>query len=123
MGEIKTEKEKWMEKKQGYFKNVLLKGKEIGEDGTVFQKVRFPSGLKIGPHYHKKQTEIFYVTKGNAILEIAGEKFKANTGKAFIVKPGDFHLIDNTNGKEDFEMIIFKINEPRENDFFEKRGD
>lgn len=117
---IDESRKEWEKKKQGYYKKVLLKGKDIGAEGAIFQIVRFPKGLKIGPHYHKKQTEIFYVSKGNALLEINGKKYSAKIGSSFLIKPNDLHAIDNSKGKEDFEMAIFKVNEPEENDFFEQ---
>ena len=115
---IDESKKPWEKKSQGYYKKVLLKGKEIGAEGAVFQKVRFPKGVKIGAHFHRKQTEIFYVSKGSAVIEINGKKYKAEIGKSFIIKPNDQHAIDNSKGGEDFEMAIFKVNEPEENDFF-----
>lgn len=107
-------------KENCYYKKVLLKGGEIGAGGAILQKVRFPKGLKINPHFHRKQTEIFYVSGGSAVIEINGRKYKADERKMFIVRPDDLHSIDNSKGKEDFEIVVFKVNEPEdENDFFE----
>ncbi len=115
------ENKEWVKKDQGYCKKILLNEKEIGEEGTAYLRVRFPAGLKIGPHYHKKQTEILYVTKGNAVLTVNKKDYSAEPGKSFIFRHKDLHLIDNSKSQEEFEVIIFKVNEPRENDFFEAK--
>ena len=56
---------------------------------------------------------------GTAVLTVNKKDYSAEPGKSFIFRPNDLHLIDNSKSQEEFEVIIFKVNEPKENDFFE----
>lgn len=115
----KEEKKEWLIKEQGYRKKILLDEKGIGVNGAVFQIVEFPVGVKIKPHFHKKQTEVFYVLEGEAMLCIGGECTKAKPGMTFLCKPGEKHSVEN-EGNNAFRMIVVKWNEPKELDYFEE---
>ena len=42
-------------------------------------------------HYHKKMTEIYYVLKGEGILELDHDKIKLKQGISVMIKPGCRH--------------------------------
>ena len=42
-------------------------------------------------HYHKKMTEIYYVLKGEGILELDHHKIKLKQGISVMIKPGCQH--------------------------------
>jgi quercetin dioxygenase-like cupin family protein len=92
----------------GYKKRILATPDELGP-GSLAQIVRIEPGNTVKPHHHGQTTEFFYILKGTATLTIAGEEHEAKPGDTYITKPGDMHSVKN-NGKEDFELIVFKSN-------------
>ncbi len=106
-------------KRFSYVKNSLFEAKDLRQPGTRFQIVKFGPGSKIGPHYHQKACEIFYVRSGNGILKINRKKFLLSPDEIFFIEPGDSHALEN-NGEEDLILLIFKTNEiPNEDIFWE----
>jgi mannose-6-phosphate isomerase-like protein (cupin superfamily) len=97
----------WIVKKD-YKKRVLAGEDELGK-GSLVQIVVIGPGNHVRPHYHGVQTEFFYILKGRAHLKIGSDEYDAKPGDTYITKPGDIHSVKN-NGKEDFELIVFKSN-------------
>ncbi|MDX1565322.1 MAG: cupin domain-containing protein, partial [Phycisphaeraceae bacterium] len=42
-------------------------------------------------HYHKKQTEIYYVLEGEGHIELDGRRFALRPGHSVLIKPGCRH--------------------------------
>jgi quercetin dioxygenase-like cupin family protein len=98
-----------------YSKRIIFSGKDLPEEGHLLQVVTIPPRTKQRLHAHRQQTEVFYVLEGEALIHIGGDDFLARRGDAFICSPGDEHSLWNQSD-EDFEIGVFKINKPREND-------
>lgn len=98
-----------------YSKTIIFSGDDFAEEGHLLQVVTVPPRTKQRLHLHRRQTEVFYVLEGHALLEIAGEEFAAVPGDAFICSPGDRHSLWNQSD-QDFRLIVFKINKPEEED-------
>lgn len=94
-------------KGRGYLKKALADGKALGEKGTRVQMVTVAPGDAVAPHYHKLQTELYYILKGEATLTFSGKRSKARPGDAFVCEPGDVHGIINGSSGE-FRFIVFK---------------
>jgi mannose-6-phosphate isomerase-like protein (cupin superfamily) len=95
----------WIEGK-GYKKRILARETELGRGNTV-QIVRIGPGQEVKPHYHKQQTELFYILGGEALLSIAEKEFKAGPGDVYLCRPTDVHAVKNS-GTEDFELLVVK---------------
>jgi mannose-6-phosphate isomerase-like protein (cupin superfamily) len=98
-----------------YSKTIIFSGDDFAKEGRVLQVVTVPPRTKQRLHLHKRQTEVFYVLEGHALIEIAGEEFDARSSDAFICSPGDRHSLWNQSD-QDFRLIVFKINKPEEED-------
>lgn len=99
-----------------YLKSVVFDEENLGQKGAKFQIVKFPSGSRIGPHYHKKIREVFFVKSGKGTFIFNGEASKAKEGDVFLCEPNDVHEVIN-NSTEEFVFLIFKTNE-MEGDIF-----
>jgi quercetin dioxygenase-like cupin family protein len=95
-------------KGEGYRKKILAGEDELGE-GNIVQVVEIGPRAKVKPHYHKVQTEFFYIMKGKAKLSIGGENFEAQEGEYYLCKPGDMHSVEN-DSEDVFEIMVFKTN-------------
>lgn len=102
---------KW-KKKYTYFKNIVFDEKDLNEKGAKFQIVKFKQNTSIGPHYHKKVHEIFYVRSGNGILKLNDKKFRCKPDDFFLCRPNDLHEFINDTSR-DFTILIFKTNEEK----------
>jgi quercetin dioxygenase-like cupin family protein len=76
-------------------------------DTSFVQIVEIPAGLNVGRHYHKRQTEVFYILQGSAVLGIGEEEYRANEGDIFLCKPGTVHWVNNVSDKA-FRVLVFK---------------
>ncbi len=98
------------EKRHCYLKNIVFGAEELNQEGTKFQIVRFASGSKLKPHYHKKVTEIFYVVKGEGVFIFNEQRYKVEPGSIFLCEPRDVHGMEN-DSTEELVFLIFKTNE------------
>lgn len=101
--------------KQDYSKRVIFSLGDFTEKGHLLQVVTIPPKTKQRIHHHFQQTEVFFILKGNATLNINGEDYMAGPGDAFICSPGDKHNLWNKSDKY-FELIVFKINMDEKSD-------
>lgn len=93
-----------------YKKNILFDAADLHQPGAKFQIVRFLPHTKIGPHYHKRVREIFYIQAGQGIIIFNGKHYSAKTNDIFLCEPKDIHEVIN-DSNEEFVMLIFKTNE------------
>lgn len=100
-----------------YLKNVPFNEEDLRCAGSKFQVVKFKPGSEIKPHFHRKTCEVFYIQNGSGLLIINGQEFSCNPGDFFLCEPGDSHAFKNDT-KEEFVILIFKTNEPKEPDIF-----
>jgi len=98
-----------------YAKTIIFSADDFEEEGHLLQTVTVPPDTKQRLHFHREQTEVFYVLEGQAVIELAGEEFLARPGDAFVCSPGDKHSLWNRSD-EDFRLVVFKINTPAEDD-------
>lgn len=96
---------------KNYSKRVIFNVNELPERGHILQVVTIPPKTKQQPHYHNKQTEIFYILEGECLIIINNQEFLAKPGDAFVCDPGDIHNLWNKSDEE-FKLAVFKINSP-----------
>lgn len=97
-----------------YSKWWLLTQEDFKFNGNLLQKVVIPANTKQRRHFHKIQTEVFYITKGLCTITVNGQDFEVAEGDSMICEPNDIHNLWNKSDK-DFELVVFKINYPKEN--------
>ena len=76
-------------------------------DGPNVQVVEVKPNAAIGTHYHHRQTEVFYIQSGCAVLGISDQEWDACTGDIFLCQPPNRHWIENCSD-DPFRMLIFK---------------
>ena len=99
--------------KKDYRKRILFSLKDFDETGHLLQVVTIPARTRQRMHFHQKQTEVFYILDGEAILTINAVDIPARPGDAFLCSPGDIHSVWNKTERE-FKLVVFKINLPEE---------
>ncbi len=72
---------------------------------SSFGLCRLRPGEVLTPHEHRVMEEIFYVLKGQLMVEIEGEKTLIEEGQMFCIEPGEFHIVSNP-GEDYNEYII-----------------
>lgn len=95
------------EQGQGYFKRKLLGDEALPLLVDMVQENRFKKGEAVLPHYHKVQTEIFYVLSRGAII-INGATIKAERSDIIVCEPGEVHSIPTV--EEEFGFLVLKVN-------------
>ncbi|KXB08689.1 hypothetical protein AKJ56_00565 [candidate division MSBL1 archaeon SCGC-AAA382N08] len=98
----------WIER-EDYRKKILYDEEDLNSRGVLVQLVEVESGNKVGPHYHKNQTEVYNIQRGNAILGIDDMDFKAEKGDTLICEPGQVHYVIN-DSSEKFRLLVIKTN-------------
>ena len=75
---------------------------------TNFSTAIFKPGQETTVHHHEDMYEVFFVSKGEGIININGEDYKLDSGACFVIEPKDDHLLKNT-GEEDLHLIYFGV--------------
>lgn len=80
---------------------------ELGADHSL-ARIRIPSGKSSNLHFHKISKETYFIIKGEARMQVNGEKIRLVPGQACYLAPGDVHKIQN-QGKEDLEFLAYCV--------------
>ena len=64
--------------------------------------------FQIPVHWHD-EFEIIYVRSGFLTVSIAGESYIGKTGEAFVVSPGNLHLMGSQSGTVDYYTFLFPL--------------
>ena len=64
--------------------------------------------FQIPVHWHD-EFEIIYVRSGFLTVSISGESYIGKTGEAFVVSPGNLHLMGSQNGTVDYYTFLFPL--------------
>jgi quercetin dioxygenase-like cupin family protein len=95
----------------------VAKGFDIG-DGCFIQLVEIKPKSKVEKHYHKKQTEVFVILRGEARLGIGEEVYDAKAGDVFLCEPEKRHWVENEKDGT-FLILVFKYNWAEDDIFWE----
>ena len=106
----------WIEGR-GYRKKVLYTEDDLGQENTKVQFVEIDGGNEVGPHYHKVQTEVYNVQKGQAVLGIGEKEYLATEGDVLICKPEEIHSAKNETS-ETFRLLVFKTNYEKDDTYW-----
>ena len=64
--------------------------------------------FQIPVHWHD-EFEIIYVRSGFLTVSISGESYIGKTGEAFVVSPGNLHLMASQSGTVDYYTFLFPL--------------
>lgn len=92
-----------------YSKEIIFGLNDFKEKGHLLQIVTIPANTKQRLHSHKIQTEVYFILKGETVINITGKDYLSKPGDSFIVDPGEQHFLWNKTDKS-FKLIVFKIN-------------
>jgi len=98
-----------------YSKDILLSLDDFKDKKHLLQVVTIPPRTKQRLHFHKTQTEVYYVLEGEAIISINGEEVVARPEDVFVCEAREKHFVWNKMNN-DFKLIVFKIDYPKEDD-------
>ena len=76
---------------------------ELNNKGRLFANITLKPGCSIGYHVHEKDSELFYIMKGEALYNDNGVEGTVSAGDVTICPAGAGHSIAN-NGEEDVEI-------------------
>ena len=76
---------------------------ELNEKGRLFANITLKPGCSIGYHVHEKDSELFYLMKGEAVYNDNGVVSTLHAGDVTLCPAGTGHAIAN-NGREDVEI-------------------
>jgi len=76
---------------------------ELNDKGRLFAKITLKPGCGIGYHVHEKDSELFYLIKGEVVYSDNGEECVLHAGDVMVCPAGTGHSVAN-NGEEDAEL-------------------
>lgn len=76
---------------------------ELNDKGRLFANITLKPGCSIGYHVHEKDSELFYLMRGEALYNDNGTEYLVSAGDVMVCPAGTGHAIAN-NGKEDVEI-------------------
>lgn len=84
--------------------NFIEGPEELCNKGRMFSRITLKSGCSIGFHVHEKDSELFYILKGEAEYNDNGETVTVSEGDVTICPAGTGHGIENKSD-ETVEII------------------
>ncbi len=72
---------------------------ELYDKGRLFANITLKPGCSIGYHVHEKDSELFYIMKGEALYNDNGAECTVNAGDVTICPAGAGHAIANNGGE------------------------
>ena len=84
--------------------NFIVGPEELCNKGRMFSRITLKSGCSIGFHIHEKDSELFYILKGEAEYNDNGEIRTVKAGDLTICPEGEGHGITN-NSDEVLEFV------------------
>ena len=72
---------------------------ELNNKGRLFAKITLNPGCGIGFHMHEKESELFYVMKGEALYNDNGTEYTVHAGDVMLCPAGSGHAITNNGGE------------------------
>lgn len=97
-------------KGKAYVHHIISKEELLGH-GRLYAKVTLPPGSSVGWHQHLKETEPYYILKGEAdFIDNDKSVTKVGPGDCCIIEVGQYHSIEN-NSDEDVEFMALIYNE------------
>jgi quercetin dioxygenase-like cupin family protein len=94
------------EEGQGYRKRRIAMDGALPRQVDLLQEVRFRKGDTVPPHYHRTQTEMFFVLASGSIT-IDGIRVDAAPGDVIVCEPGEVHGMPLV--EEDFAFLVLKV--------------
>ena len=89
----------------------ILQKEELMGHGRMYAKVVLPPGSSVGWHQHLKETEPYYILKGEAdFIDNDKSVTKVGPGDCCIIEVGQYHSIEN-NSDSDVEFMALIYNE------------
>ena len=75
---------------------------------STYQIENAGRSFQIPVHWHD-EFEIIYVRSGFLTVSISGESYIGKTGEAFVVSPGNLHLMGSQSGTVDYYTFLFPL--------------
>ena len=75
--------------------NFIEGPEDLCNKGRMFSRLTLKSGCSIGFHVHEKDSELFYILRGEAEYNDNGEKVMVSEGDVTICPAGTGHGIEN----------------------------
>lgn len=85
-----------------------LPNKDTGEvcfDINCYCRAIILPGVATEPTVHQNEVELYFVSNGEGVVEVGGEKKEVKDGSSFVIPPGVEHRITNI-GVQDLEFIM-----------------
>jgi len=98
-----------------YKKEIIFSPSDFVRPEFLLQILTIPPNTKQRLHFHKKQTEVYFVLEGKALVYVDKREFTAYPGDAFMSGPHEMHYLWNQSNKE-FKLAVFKFDIPKEED-------
>lgn len=93
-----------------YVHHIISKEEMLGH-GRLYARVVLPPGSSVGWHQHVRDTEPYYILKGEAdFIDHDKTVTKVGPGDCCIIQVGQFHSLEN-NSDSDVEFMALIYNE------------
>jgi len=76
----------------------------IWNEGYCGKLLVLNRGFQCSLHYHEKKDEVFYILRGEVLMEINGEREILKPGDAVHIKPHDLHRFTGLTGSQIIEF-------------------
>ena len=91
--------------------NHIISREDLMGHGRMYAKVVLPPGSSVGWHQHLKETEPYFILKGEAdFIDNDKSVTKVGPGDCCVIEVGQYHSIEN-NSDSDVEFMALIYNE------------
>ncbi len=83
-------------------------GEDLGSPVRMYSRLILNPGCSIGWHVHQNEEEIFYILRGNALLNDNGSEVHAVPGDSIVTRSGEGHSVA-CEGSDTLEILAVII--------------
>jgi len=102
-----------------YESRMILDNTVAGEPTVQINEGTLKGGCRTSGGEHK-DTEIYYIVKGEAILTLGDDKHDVRQGSLAVIPGGVFHALENKSASEDLVILTFWM-DAAQNDMYALR--
>lgn len=88
----------------------LATAEDLYNHGRLFAQISIEPGHSIGFHDHQRESELFYVIKGEGVYNDNGKEVTVGVGDVCICPSGESHCIEN-KGSELLQLVALIVME------------
>jgi mannose-6-phosphate isomerase-like protein (cupin superfamily) len=102
---IHLEEQPWLEAEDRAIAREIASPRNSRAEQLSIADIIIPAGVKVRPHYHRENEEVYFVSSGSGLMHVDGREQRIGSGDAVVIKPGERHFVHN-DSTDELRLIV-----------------